>query len=277
MDMDIILPINFTDGVNNETISLPISLPISFDGDRKCTVVLPVTLPISFSSNSNKPATVSLPVTLPISFNSGGKPVISLPITLPMSFYSGGIVKKKTTIPYIETVSLDKYHGLYKVLYKEKASGKVAKTEFREHSWRFDGLILNENVITTLNAQQTLTENIQALILVDFELMSTNKLKFTWYGHSVPSFTVMMKSFTDEKYIKGNTYNWNDKEGYAEIKSEDYNIYLQGVADSGTSAIYTIAGVNNILVLPKLQVNLNEKIYNIPIDNTATHIIKINY
>lgn len=255
--MEVILPIEYIDGENSETISLPISLPISFDGDRKCTVSLPVTLP--FSLTDNKKSTITLPVTLPISFESKG------------------YIKKSVNIPYYETVNLKKYHGIAKIPYHERPTGKVAKIGFKEHSWKFEGLILNENVITTLSAQQTLTENIQSLILVDFELMSTNKLKFTWYGNSVPSFTVMMKSYTDENYTRGNTYNWSDSYGVADIKSEDYQVYLQGTADSGTSAIYTIAGANTLLVLPTLQVNVNEKIYSMDIENISEYRIEINY
>ena len=123
----------------------------------------------------------------------------------------------------------------------------------------------------------TLSENVQSLILVDFELVSTNTLRITWYGNPVPSFTIMKKSAVDSTYKEAGKFNWSDESATFDIESEDYNVYLQGSENSGTSAIYTIAGVNDTLVIPDVEVLLNEKIYEFNIDYASEYRFVIDY
>lgn len=240
-------------------------------------IKLPVTIPVDFSETESGVSTITLPITLPMTFSNGKVATVKLPVTLPMSFVSKSGIKKTICIVYRENVSTEKYHGTTILPYKETATGKVTKIPFKETGWYFPGLILSENVITNISTQLSLVENVQALILVDFELLSTNSLKLTWYGHIVPSFTVMKKSAVDDKYTESGTYNWNAEYAIVDIKSEDYNIYLQGAANSGTSAVYTIAGVNDAIVEPDINVAMNDKIYELEIDYTSEYRITIEY
>ena len=201
---------------------------------------------------------INLPVNLPTSIVSNSVTGISLPFSLPLSLLNASVERHTFLVPYVESVNLHTYHGVERIIYKEKATGQIVKIPYKEQAWYFPGLILSENVIDEMSAQLTLVENVQALILVDFELLSTNTLRITWYGNSVPSFTVMKKSAIDEQYISDKTYNWNQSSAIVEIESEDYNIYLQGTANSGTSAVYTIGGTNSVLVEPKVEVALND-------------------
>ena len=58
---------------------------------------------------------------------------------------------------------------------------------------------------------------------------------------------------------------------------KEYNIYLQGSANSGTSAVYTIAGVNDVIVEPDIDVTVNDKIYELDVDYTSVYRINIEY
>lgn len=258
-------------------IELPVTIPIKFSDSNSgiSTITLPITLPMKFSNN--EAYYIKLPVTLPIAFSNGKVATIKLPITLPMSFEINSNIKKKIYIVYKEHVSTEKYHGVTLLPYKEIPSGKVTKIPFKETGWYFPGLILSENVITNISTQLNLVENVQALILVDFELLSVNTLKLTWYGHIVPAFTIMKKSAVDENYTESGNYNWNAGSAVVEIESEDYNIYLQGSSNSGTSAVYTIAGVNNVIVEPNIDVIVNEKIYEFEVNYASVYRISVEY
>lgn len=220
---------------------------------------------------------IVLPVNLPTSLDGVQTIGVTLPLTLPFSLVSYNENRNSQLIPYRETVDLQPYHGKETLPYRESPTGKIMKIPFREKAWFFPGLILSENVIDEFSTQLALVENVQALILVDFELLSSNTLKLTWYGHSVPSFTIMKKSETDEEYIADKTYAWGSDYATVEIASEDYNIYLQGSSNSGSSAVYTIGGTNNILVKPDVSVALNDKIHIATIEYTSIYRIEINY
>lgn len=237
-------------------------------------ITLPTDLPTSLTYNNV--SGISLPFTLPMSFNSSKKG-ITLPLILPMTFSS--IKEKRITslIPYKETVNLKQYKETSLVPYYESASGQISKIPFKEKAWHFPGLIISENVITEVSQQLNIVENVQALILVNFGLLSTNRLRLTWYGNTVPSFTVMKKSATDEKYSSDGTYDWGETEAIVDIESEDYNVYLQGTSNSGTSAVYTIGGANDVLVEPTVNVALNRKIYTLDIDYTSIYTLDIDY
>lgn len=220
---------------------------------------------------------ISLPVNLPTSVVSNSITGTSLPLSLPFSLLNTNVERQTFLIPYVESVNLHTYHGVERIVYKEKATGQIFKAPYKEQAWFFPGLILSENVIDEFSAQLTLVENVQALILVDFELLSTNTLRITWYGNSVPSFTVMKKSAIDETYISDKTYNWNQSSAIIEIESEDYNIYLEGTANSGSSSVYTIGGTNSLLVEPKVEVALNDKIITATVEYTGEYRLEINY
>lgn len=236
-------------------------------------LILPITLPTSLTNKKN--VTITLPITLPLSFTEKGK--ISLPITLPLRFIRSSEKRNTTVILYREHINLSEFYGSDILPYRETAFGKTVKIPYKETAWFFPGLILSENVITTVSQQLNIVENVQALILVDFELMSTNSLKLSWYGNTVPSFTIMKKSAVDENYTPDKTYNWDEKEAIVNIESEDYNLYLQGSSNSGTSAIYNIGGTSNVLIEPEVEVSLNDKIYTIEIDYVTKYYLEINY
>ena len=219
---------------------------------------------------------VILPINLPTTMNNF---VIgmSLPVILPVTLISDDSQRQTKTVPYHESVSTKPFHGKTTLPYKENARGKVSKIPYKEKAWFFPGLILSENVIEECSTQLTLVENVQALILVNFELLSSNTLKLTWYGNNVPSFTIMKKSETDEEFIADKRYSWNDEYAIVDIRSEDYNIFLQGTSNSGSSAVYTIGAVNNLLVLPEVNVALNDKIHTAVIEYTSVYKIEINY
>ena len=238
-------------------------------------IELPTTLPVDFSDEHS--SSITLPITLPMTFSTERDATVKLPVTLPISFVLRSVVKKSINIPYKENVSTDKYSGTTLLPYKETAIGNVTKIPIKESGWYFPGLILQENVITNVSTQLSLVEDVQALILVDFELLSMNTLKITWYGHSVPSFTIMKKSAIDEEYIESGTYSWSSDYAIVEIGSEEYNIYLQGSSNSGTSAVYTIAGTNDVIVEPNINVALNDKIYELEVNYTSEYRVIIEY
>lgn len=240
-------------------------------------VKLPVELPISFMQRSSS-GTVKLPATLPISFTENNSGFVArLPITLPLRFESVGQIKRYAIIEYKEKANLEKYYGFTTLPFYESAIGNTTKIPYTETAWRFPGLILQERVLSHVNKQLTLSENVQSLILVDFELVSMNTLKIKWYGNSVPSFTIMKKSAVDDVYKESGNFNWTDESATFDIESEEYNVYLQGSENSGTSAVYTIAGVNDTLVIPDVEVLLNEKIYEADINYTEEYHFVINY
>lgn len=87
----------------------------------------------------------------------------------------------------------------------------------------------------------------------------------------------MKKSSVDDTYIVDATYPWAADGAIVDIESEDYNVYLQGTSNSGSSPVYTIAGVNNILAIPVVDVLFNEKIYEVGINYTSMYTVPINY
>lgn len=236
---------------------------------------LPIEIPINLTSKSN--SSISLPVTLPFLFSENNKPIVRLPVVIPLKFESVGQIKRYVILPYNERINLETVHKKVSIPVYETASGSVAKIPYIETAWNFPGLILQERILSQVHKELTLSENVQALILVNFELISANTLRITWYGNSVPSFTIMKKSAVDDNYIAAGTFNWSDESATFDIESEDYNIYLQGTANSGTSAVYTIAGVNDTLVIPDVEVLLNEKIYEFDIDYISEYKLVINY
>lgn len=84
-------------------ITLPIELPMDFEGSTEYTVSLPVTLPMGFDDNSTYSVT--------------------LPVTIPMEFLRVGQVKRNIYILYKETTNFDEYHGKTSIPYKESADG----------------------------------------------------------------------------------------------------------------------------------------------------------
>ena len=240
-------------------------------------VELPVELPISFVKKTSN-GTVKLPATLPINFTASNSGFVArLPVTLPLKFEAVGQIKRYTIIEYKEKVNLDRYFGVTTLPFYECSVGKTVKIPYTENAWRFPGLVLQECILSHVNKQVTLSENVQSLILVDFELVSTNTLKIKWYGNSVPSFTIMKKSAVDDTYKEAGKFNWTDESATFDIESEDYNVYLQGSENSGTSAVYTIAGANDTLVIPDVEVLLNEKIYEADINYISEYHFVINY
>lgn len=238
-------------------------------------IKLPIELPIVFNSASVS-TSVKLPLTLPFTF-VGKKGTVKLPVTLPLCFESIGQIKKYTIIKYKEKINFDVIHRTITLPVKETAIGKVTKIPYKEKAWKFPGLILQERVLSHIHKEISLSENVQALILVDFELISSNTLRIKWYGNSVPSFTIMKKSAVDENYTEAGTHNWSEESATFDIGSEDYNIYLQGSSNSGTSSVYNIASINDALVIPDVEVLLNEKIYEFEIDNISKYELVINY
>lgn len=259
----------------------PTSLPTGFSVEDDGYIILPADLPADFITDDDSTSSndkVTLPITLPMSFEEQEiYYTIKLPITLPMKLETSNGLQKVTYLVYKENVNLKPYYGVKKVAYKEKGKGLTTKIPFKERAWKFDGLILNERVLSHCSDELTISENIQALILVDFELVSSNTLKIKWYGNSVPSFTVMKKSAIDENYTPDGQYSWETQYALINIQSEDYNVYLQGTANSGSSAVYTIAGTNDVLVIPKIDVLMNEKIYTMDINYEGTFYLNINY
>lgn len=240
-------------------------------------VRLPVEIPISFTTKKSV-GTIKIPTTLPVAFaaNASGY-VVKLPVTLPLRFESVGEIKRYAIIEYHEKTNLSQIHRTSRLPYSEIADGKATKIPYYETAWRFPGLILQEKVLSHVQKELTLSENVQSLILVDFELVSTNTLRITWYGNPVPSFTIMKKSAVDSTYKEAGKFNWFDESATFDIESEDYNAYLQGSENSGTSAVYTIAGVNDTLVIPDVEVLLNEKIYEFNIDYSSEYRFVIDY
>lgn len=280
IELPITIHIDFSENtIDASKVTLPLVLPMSFGSvnntGEKYSIKLPITLPMEFKSDEKY--SIKLPITLPMTFSNGKIATVKLPVTLPMSFTSKSGIKRTIYITYRENVSTEKYHGTTLLPYKEIATGKVTKIPYKETGWYFPGLILSENVITSISSQLNLVENVQALILVDFELMSMNTLKLTWYGHTVPSFTIMKKSAVDETYTESGSYNWSAEYAAVDIESEEYNIYLQGSANSGTSAVYTIAGVNDVIVEPDIDVTVNDKIYELDVNYTSVYRINIEY
>lgn len=199
-----------------------------------------------------------------------------LPLYFPFTFTNGlnRLIKK---IPIRFSVYTGEYHGVSSIPYKETAHGATMSIPFNETAWWFPGLFLEENIIDTQHASLNVTENIQSLILADFELISSNKVKVSWYGNTVPSVIVMKKSESEETYVASGEYGWGVGTATIDIAGEDYNIYLMGSSNSGTSAIYTIGSINDSLVVPDVELTLNEKIYTLEIDNMATYRLVIDY
>ena len=273
-------PASFTYRSSPTGLKFPVNFPIRFGEFTGLT--FPISFPMSFySSSGTQTEGLSFPLRFPMRFYTSSSEVeegVRFPVTFPFMFkHNRGEREVTIKIPIKFTAFTGVYNGQAILPYNETASGKTTSVPFKETAWWFPGLFLEENIISEMHAELNVAENIQALILADFELESANRVKVSWYGHTVPSLTIMKKSDADDEYTASGTYGWDEGEATFDIASEDYNIYLKGTSNSGSSSVYTIGGTSDVVVIPTVEVSLNEKIYDLEIDNTSKYHIIINY
>lgn len=243
-------------------------------------VRLPVTLPINFSGEEIPEGMIKLPITLPMSFSQGSVPagMVRLPITLPMKFSSGSSAnRKKVRLTTSVTPNEGQYKSSTKLPLQETASLTVARLPIRETAWNFKGIILEENVVGRMSAPLTLIEEVRSRILVDTEILNRNTIKVKWYGDKVPKVEVTKKMAVDDEYESVGLYDWEAGEAIFEVDNNEYNIKLVGTNNTGESSVVEIGEGANIDINTILNVSLNEKIYNVNVDNTSYYKIYVNY
>lgn len=243
------------------TILLPVSLPVSFTDKRtEGTIILPVKLPIKFYSSAVTKGKVKLPITLPMKFSDGSS-VNRKRIKLPLSEAPlEGVFKSSIKLPLIETASIN--------------SIRIPVTET---PWDFKGLIIEENVVGTMNSSLTLIEEIRSRILTEVEILNRNTVKVKWYGDEVPKLELMKKVAGDEDYESVGVYEWTDGEAVFEISNNEHNIQLIGLNGTGESAIVELGEGEMVDINTQLNILLNEKIYDINVDYTSQFKINVNY
>ena len=257
-------------------LMFPVDFPVSFNGGNSYSgIKFPLKFPIAFVSS--KSVGFTFPLKFPLNFVSNKSLGFTFPLRFPMQFDSGDENRFVIKVPIKFNAYTGIYNGTKKMPFYESAVGKITKTPFKEKAWWFPGLMIEENIISKQSADISISENIQSLIQADFEMLSTNKVKVDWYGDTVPSVIIMKKSDSDEIYINDGTYSWDANYAIVDISSEDYNIYLLGTQNSGSSAIYTVGNANDTVVVPEIGVSLNEKVYDLELDNMSVYHLTINY
>ena len=244
------------------------------------TVQLPILLPMKFGEDVVPEGMVKLPITLPMKFGGDTVPegMVRLPITLPMKFSSGATgSRRKIQIPTSVTPVEGDFATSTKLPLNETASLTSARLPIRETAWNFKGIIIEENVVGMMSKPLTLIEEVRSRILADVELLNRNTVKVKWFGDEVPEVEVTKKIAVDEEYESVGIYKWSDGEAVFEIDNNEYHIKLIGVRGTGESSAIEIGEATNIDIETQLNILLNEKTYNIRIDNPSQYKIYVNY
>lgn len=261
---------------------LPTAHPVnSFkDVTYEDIVTLPITLPMRFGQDIVPDGMVRLPITLPMRFGEDIVPegMVKLPITLPMKFSSGSLThRQKILLPTSITPVEGVFTTVAKLPLNETASLTSARLPIRETAWNFKGIIIEENVVGKMSRPLTLIEEVRSRILADAEILNRNTVKVKWYGDAVPEVEVTKKIAVDEEYESVGVYKWSEGAASFEIDNNEYHIKLIGARSTGESSVIEIGEGSNIDIDTKLNILLNEKTYNVHIDNPSRYKIYVNY
>lgn len=268
------LPTKLSEVITSLGISLPFTLPTALTtdssdtGDEKYTagITLPIQLPTSLTTVSKDDDDqyvkgIQLPITLPFSFDYINKDDIytsvRLPITqTPSAAEDGTVYLKITEIP----------------------SGYPKYLPISETVWGFEGLLVDETIVSKYSDSLLVDECIYTQIIPTFELISPAQLKISWSGTRVPRVQIYTKSLETEEYTLYGTYAWNRSSVTIPLADHSYYIMLKGNNDSGSSDTYLIGSSIQLGLEPELNmVSSTDKIYNIDIDYTSEYKIEVEY
>lgn len=257
-------------------------LPVnsSADATYESVIQLPIMLPMKFGEDIVPEGMVRLPITLPMKFGGDTVPegMVRLPVTLPMKFSSGSSSsRKKVRMPIVVTPIEGEFAAVAKLPLNETASLTSARLPIRETAWNFKGIVIEENVVGKMSRPLTLIEEVRSRILADVEILNRNTVKVKWYGDEVPEVEVTKKIAVDEEYESVGVYKWNDGEAIFEIDNNEYHIKLVGTRGTGESSVIEIGEGVNIDIETQLNILLNEKTYNVYIDNPSQYKVYVNY
>lgn len=238
-------------------------------------VVIPTVLPTTIGGAGD--GTVTLPIVLPMSFGGGVAGKVTLPITLPMSFSQGGSNRKEVKLPTKVTCEFANEKKSVKLPMKEISNAGMVKLPVREVCWVLHGLVLEENIITSIKTPLILIEDIRSRILTETEMVNGTDVRIKWFGDSVPKVEIYKKMLTDEEYDLVSTHEWSEENAVITIGNGDHNIWLKGNNSTGESAVIALGETTYKEVDVTVEIPLNEKIYDFSVENISTYRIEVNY
>ena len=235
-------------------------------------VELQTLLPVALSSLNN--GGVELPVTLPFTLG-GEKATVKLPLTLPFAFEQQGerkeiLLNVKEECRYIVT------NNSMKVPVKERAYGKSIKVPLTETALTFEGFIMEENVVATMQSSLPLIDEVRNRILVDVSMLDRNTLMLEWYGEKVDKFDIYIRAIVDDEYQYYSTHTWDEKTATISIDDNAYYIQLVGHNGSGESFVVEVDVNTPLAIKSDVTISLNEKIYDIDVDYTSAYRFEVS-
>ena len=239
-------------------------------------VELPTLLPIALGSLNN--GGVELPVTLPFTFGSS-KATVELPLTLPFTFERQGEVeveRKEILLNVKEECRYVVTNNSIKVPVKERAYGKSIKIPIAETALTFEGFVMEENVVTTMQSNLPLIDEVRNRILVDVSMLDRNTLMLEWYGEKVDKFDIYIRAIVDDEYQYYSTHTWDEKTATISIDDNAYYIQLVGHDGSGESFVVEVDVNTPLAIKSNVSISLNEKIYDIDVDYTSAYRFEVS-
>lgn len=202
---------------------------------------------------------------------------IKLPITLPITFYSAENIKS-IKLPVSVTTDFEPRKYELKVPIKEQVSLTQVKMPVKETVWEFNGFFIEENLIEQLNTPLILLESVRSRILVNMELIGGNQIKLSWYGDAVPQVEIYKKmELGEEEFHKVATVDWAEGSYSLEIDSGSFEFLIKGINNTGESKVLCVGEPTYCYIDTLVDIPINEKIFDIDIDYTATYRIEVNY
>ena len=239
-------------------------------------VELPTLLPIALGSLNN--GGVELPVTLPFTFGSS-KATVELPLALPFTFEQQGEVeveRKEILLNVKEECRYVVTNNSMKVPVKEQAYGKSVKIPITETALTFEGFVMEENVVTTMQSNLPLIDEVRNRILVDVSMLDRNTLMLEWYGEKVEKFDIYIRAIVDDEYQYYSTHTWDEKTATISIDDNAYYIQLVGHDGSGESFVVEVDVNTPLAIKSDVTISLNEKIYDIDVDYTSAYRFEVS-
>ena len=215
---------------------------------------------------------VVLPVTLPFTLVDKGKKVVQLPLALPFTFEESDSSRKEILLNVKEQCKFIRTNKSIKIPLKEQvAAGKNIKIPLTETALTFEGFVITENVIDTMNSTLPIVEEVRNRILVDVSMIDRNTLVLNWYGEKVDELDVMIRPFVEEEYQLYSTHEWREGQTTVTIDDNAYYIQLVGKNGSGESFELEIDISTPVSIKSDVTISLNEKIYDIDVDYISAY------
>lgn len=186
---------------------------------------------------------VKLPLSLPIFFSLSG---IKLPVNLPLSF-------------------------------AQEEEVNIFKIPTKETYWEFNGFLLEDYVVEKQNKPLTIKDEVRNRIMIDVEMIDRNTFALYWKcEQQIPKIEIYIKSYIEDNYILYSTHNWNDRCAIIKIDNSDYQVYMNGINGMGESGVIELGGDNPVKIDTKVNVAINQKVFDFTIDINSKYSFEVN-